>query len=287
MIKKEVKIKVLFSGSPGSSGVTTVTGRKYGDYISVSYQFNDGDTIHKRRKVRARTIFDGLEKVLVEESGPYFHEPYENLSDYDTEITGVNDWKKMYLLLCFGQEHESTTNLGRRFTTLSVEQKKDIFGRLESIDDLKTFVEECWDYLWLETDEGTLEDVKSIIRHLEIKTKRNIWKNFKEKVGEEHKKKALQVEEYARQRQIEIRPYVEYAQHAVFGAIGTPTSLNVSIARGYYKSTMMIAIIEYIEMYVEKNDSYPKGKHTVKRLASGHWFDTNKRFKDEDVEFPD
>jgi hypothetical protein len=282
MIKKEVKIKVLFSGSPGSSGVTTVTGRKYGDYISVSYQFNDGDTIHKRRKVRARTIFDGLEKVLVEESGPYFHEPYENLSDYDTEITGVNDWKKMYLLLCFGQEHESTTNLGRRFTTLSVEQKKDIFGRLESIDDLKTFIEECWDYSWLETDEGTLEDVKSIIRHLEIKTKRNIWKNFKEKVGEEHKKKALQVEEYARQRQIEIRPYVEYARRAVFTEFSGP-----ALAHGLRKSAMMIAIIEYIEMYVEKNDSYPKGKHTVKRLASGSWVDTKKRFKDEDVEFPD
>ncbi len=121
MKKREINIKVAFSGSPGSSGVTTVTGRKYGDYVSVSFLFDDGETIHKRRKVRARTIFEGVEKVLIEESGFYFHEPYENLADYNTEVTGTNHWQKMYLLLCFGQEHESTINLGRRFSTLSVE----------------------------------------------------------------------------------------------------------------------------------------------------------------------
>jgi hypothetical protein len=282
MVKKEVKIKVVFSGSPGSSGVTTVTGRKYGDYISVSFIFDDGDIIHKRRKVRAKTKFEGVEKVLLEETGPYFHEPYENFSDYDTHVTGTTHWQKMYLLLCFGQEHESTTNLGRQFSALSVEQKKDIFGRLESIDDLKTFVEECWDYLWLETDEGTLEDVKSIIRHLEIKTKRNIWKIFKEKVGEEHKKIALDDEEYAEQREVQLTPYKEYAKRASYRVLSNP-----SIAAAMFNSYMMQGIVDYIEAYYKKHNNYPRGKHTVKRLASGSWLDTNKRFEDETVEFPD
>jgi hypothetical protein len=282
MQKREVKISVFFSGMPGASSFTTVTGRKYGDYISVSFVCRNGDTYKKRRKVRARTIFDGLEKVLVEESGPYFHEPYENLSDYDTEITGVNDWQKMYLLLCFGQEHESTINLGRRFSTLSVEQKKDIFGRLKSIDDLQTFVEECWDYSWLETDEGTLDDVKSIVKYFKINKKSNLWATVKAKVEEENKKSALQVKEYERQREIERRPYVEYARRAVFREIGRP-----AIAHGLHKSAMMRAIIEYIEMYIETNGSYPKGKHTVQRLVHASPWGSNKHYQDETVEFPD
>ena len=75
----------------------------------------------KLKCILAFEDIQGLQKVLIEESGFYFHEPYENLADYNTEVTGTNHWQKMYLLLCFGQEHESTINLGRRFSTLSVE----------------------------------------------------------------------------------------------------------------------------------------------------------------------
>ena len=99
---------------------------------------------------------------------------------------------------------------------------------------------------------------------------------------EENKKSALQVEEYARQREIKIRPYVEYAQHAVFREIGRP-----AIAHGLHKSAMMRAIIEYIEMYIETNGSYPKGKHTVQRLVHASPWGSNKHYQDETVEFPD
>ena len=281
MIKREVKISVVFSGMPGASSFTTVTGRKYGDYISVSFVCRNGDTYKKRRKVRARTIFDGLEKVLVEESGPYFHEPYENLSDHDTEITGVNDWQKMYLLFCFGQDNESNINLGKRFATLSSAQKKDIFGQLETVGDLKEFVKECWEFSRFDSDDGLIEDVKSIIQYFNIKKKNNLWATIKAKIKEDYKKSALQVEEYARQREIKIRPYVEYAQHAVSREIGRP-----ALAHGLHKSAMMRAIIEYIEMYVEKNGSYPKGDHTVKCLVHASPWGGNKHYKDETVEFP-
>jgi hypothetical protein len=282
MQKREVKISVVFSGMPGASSFTTVTGRKYGDYISVSFVCRNGDTYKKRRKVRARTIFDGLEKVLVEESGPYFHEPYENLSDYDTEITGTTHWQKIYLLFCFGQDNESNINLGRRFASLSVAQKKDIFGQLETVGDLKEFAKECWEFSRFDSDDGPLEDVKSIIQYFNIKKKNNLWATIKAKIKEDYKKSALQVEEYARQREIEIRPYVEYARRAVFREIGRP-----AIAHGLHKSAMMRAIIEYIEMYIEKNGSYPKGKHTVQRLVHASPWGSNKHYKDEIVEFPD
>ena len=78
----------------------------------------------------------------------------------------------MYLLFCFGQDNESNINLGKRFATLSSAQKKDIFSQLETVGDLKEFVKECWEFSRFDSDDGLIEDVKSIIQYFTIKKKK-------------------------------------------------------------------------------------------------------------------